>query len=64
MKIVVEYNAIKATGEVEARRFTFSKMVSEVEAESTIMAMSPMDVIAISLTRMYEEAEVELIDPT
>ena len=64
MNIVVEYNAIKATGEVEKRHMSFSRLLTDIEAEATIMAASPMEVIAISLIRMYEEAEVEFIDPT
>ena len=64
MNIVVEYNAIKATGEIEKRHMSFSRLLTDIEAEAAIMAASPMEVIAISLTRMYEEAEVEFIDPT
>ena len=64
MDIVVEYSAIKATGEVEKRHMSFSRLLTDMEAEAAIMAASPMDVIAISLIRMYEEAEVEFIDPT
>ena len=64
MNIVVEYNAIKATGEVEKRHMSFSRLLTDMEAEAAIMAASPMEVIAISLIRMYEEAEVEFIDPT
>ena len=64
MDIVVEYNAIKATGEIEKRHMSFSRLLTDMEAEAAIMAASPMEVIAISLTRMYEEAEVEFIDPT